>query len=240
MNSLTILVHGDTKMGKTTFAATAPAPRLILDAELKAQYLPGKKVTWNAKNGPPPTEGAFDTCIVPIREYADFVSALEWLQSGKHSFRSVVLDSVSELQKRCQDQLNPSLDQLRTQDWGTLLRHMEARVRQLRDLTEHPTQPVEAVVITAMTVMREGKWRPYVQGQLSVTLPYFMAVVGYLFIQDVPNEDPTQPIEQVRRLLVTPTPSIEAGENVGGRLGQVVDHPTIEKMLDLVFPDEAA
>lgn len=226
-------------MGKTSFAATAPAPRLILDAELKAQYLPGKKVTWNAKTGPPPdADGSWDTCIVPIREYGDFVSALEWLQAGKHGFRSVVLDSISELQKRCQDQLNPSLDQLRTQDWGTLLRHMEARVRQLRDLTEHPTQPIEAVVVTAMTVMREGKWRPYVQGQLSVTLPYFMACVGYLFVQDVPNEDPTKSPRQVRRLLVTPTSTIEAGENVQGRLGQVVDEPSVPKMLSMVFPEE--
>lgn len=238
MNSLTVLVYGDTKMGKTTLAASSPSPRLILDAELKAQYLPGKKVQWKPKEGPPPEPGDWETCVVSVREYSDFVSAIEWLQSGKHCFRSVALDSISELQKRCQDQLNPTLDPLRTQDWGTLLRHMEARVRQLRDLTEHPTSPVESVVITAMAVMRDGKWRPYVQGQLSVTLPYFMAVVGYLFVQDVPSEDPSQLPRQVRRLLVSPTPTIEAGENVQGRLGQVVDDPTVPKMLALVFPEE--
>lgn len=234
MNSLTVLIHGDTKMGKTTLAASGPAPRLILDAELKAQYLPGKKITWRPKQGPPPDAGDWETCVSPIREYGDFVSAIEWLQSGQHCFRSVALDSISELQKRCQDQLNPSLDVLRTQDWGTLLRHMEARVRQLRDLTEHPVRPVEAVVLTSMTVMRDGKWRPYVQGQLAVTLPYFCAVVGYLFVQDVASEDPSQLPQQVRRLLVSPTPTIEAGENVQGRLGQVVDNPSIEKMLEAV------
>jgi hypothetical protein len=238
MNALTLLIHGESKTGKTTLAASAPAPRLILDAELKGQYLPGRKVTWNARTSPPPEVGDWETCIVPVREYADFVSAIEWLQSGKHCFRSVALDSISELQKRCQDQLNPSLDQLRTQDWGTLLRHMEARVRQLRDLTEHPTTPVETVVITAMTVMRDEKWRPYVQGQLSVTLPYFCAVVGYLFVQDIPSEDPSQPATKLRRLLVSPSASIEAGENVQGRLGLVVDDPTVPKMLKMVFPDD--
>lgn len=187
------------------------------------------------RQSPPEYDGSWEICVVIIREYTIMVRAFEWLNSGQHPFKSVGVDSISEIQKRLKDSLRSLDEQMDQRKWGQVLDHMEWLVRNLRDLTEHPTRPIEAVVLTAMTSQRDGKWRPYVQGQLATTMPYFLDVIGYMFVQEMPAEDPTQAGNKIRRLLVTPHPQFEAGERVQGRLGDVVDEPTVPMLLDRVF-----
>jgi hypothetical protein len=234
--ALSILVHADTKVGKSTFGNTTPAPRLFLDAEAAYRFLPGTKVFWDpVREAPPQYDGTWETCVVIIREYSVMTKALEWLVSGQHPFISVVIDSISEVQTKCKDQISPD-GVMKIQLWGELLTHMERTVRAFRDLTEHPTRPLQAVVITAMTQMKDGKFRPFVQGQLQVKLPYFLDVIGYMYVESEPNaQDPTAPPQKVRKLLVTPHVQFEAGERVQGRLGDIVVNPTVPTMLDAVF-----
>jgi hypothetical protein len=235
---MSILVHSDTKVGKTTFGATSPKPMLLIDAEAAHRFLPGKKVFWDPMKDAPPQVGDWEICVVIVREYHDMTKAYEWLKSGQHPFKSVVIDSITEIQTKCKDDLNAS-GRMTIQLWGDLLTHMERLVRGFRDLTEHPTKPLEAIVLTAMTTNREGKWRPYVQGQLMTKMPYFLDVIGYMYIQDVPNPDPTQPSKKVRKMLVGPHPQFEAGERVQGRLGEVIENPTVPAMLEAVFGSES-
>jgi hypothetical protein len=147
------------------------------------------------------------------------------------------VDSISEIQKRLKDQITGGAADMKQQMWGDLLTHMESLIRQLRDLTEHPTKPLTAIVLTAMTEMRDGKWRPYVQGSLRVTLPYFIDIVGYAFVQQIPNPDPTQSGTEIRRMLTRPHPQFEAGERVQGRVPQYIDGDamTVPQILDAVF-----
>lgn len=237
--SISILVHADTKVGKSTLGNTAPAPRLILDAEAASRFLPGSKVYWDPqRDAPPVPDGTWETCIVTVRDYATMLSTMQWLKSGQHHFESVIIDSISEIQKRLKDQVTGGLGDMDQRKWGELLTHMEALIRELRDLTEHPTTPLTAVVITAMTENREGKWRPYVQGQLRTTLPYFVDVCGYLFVQEMPPTDPTAaPPPPIRRMLTRPHQLYEAGERVQGRLPQFVDGDdvNVSRILDMVF-----
>lgn len=250
--AMSILVHGDTKVGKSTFANTTPPPRLILDAEAAYRFLPGNKVFWDPTAEAPPVPGRgrlqpgpestenptvevdWETCIVVVRTFTHMVKAYEWLNSGQHPFVSVVMDSVSEIQTKAKDDLTAS-GRMTQQLWGDLLVSMERLIRGFRDLTEHPTRPMQAVVLTAMTQMRDNKYRPYVQGALQTKMPYFLDVIGYLYVHEIPNEDPTVPPEKMRRLLVVPHVQFEAGERVQGRLGDVVDNPTVTGMLNSVF-----
>lgn len=235
--ALSMVVHADTKMGKSTLGNTTPTPRLLLDAEAAHRFLPGRKVFWDPMTQSPPeapVDGNWETCVVIVRSWQHMVRAYEWLNSGQHPFVSVTIDSISEIQTKCRDDLTAD-GRMSIQLWGDLLTHMERIIRGFRDLTEHPTRPLQAVVLTAMTQMKDGKYRPYVQGQLQVKMPYFLDVIGYLFAQEVPAADPTQPPVKMRRLLVTPSGQFEAGERVQGRLGDVVDNPTVVGMLDMVF-----
>lgn len=237
--TLSLLVHGESKVGKSTLGNSAPAPRLIVDAEGGSKFLPGKKIVWDVRNEAPPTpDGTWDTCVVTVRNFQDVKSVYDWLNSGKHGFESLVIDSISEVQKRCIDDI-AGTDQMTQQAWGSLLRAMEQLVRAMRDLTSHPTNPLKAVVLIAMTREINGKMRPFVQGALATTLPYFIDVVGYLEVVEYPDPaDPTQPPTKVRELVVSPHPRYEAGERVQGRLGDRVFHPDVSRMLDTIYADE--
>jgi hypothetical protein len=229
--SLSLIVYGPSKVGKTTLANSTPGPRLFLDAEGGTKFLPGKKIIWDPMRENVPELGDWETCIVYVRDYATLERAYQWLASGKHPFRSVILDSLSEAQQKCVDAI-AGKEQMKIQDWGALFRTVGTMARQLRDLTVHPTKPLDAVVIVCMTRdSSSGIKQPYVQGQLSITLPFYFDVIGYLFTQNA--EDGTL----VRRLLTSPAPGYEAGDRTG-RLGAVMDNPRVDTMLDIIYGKE--
>lgn len=231
--SLSIVVHGDSGTGKSWVADSAPKPLLLLDAEGGARFTPSRKTTWDGISAPPAYDGTWDTCVVVTRSYRVVATVFQWLNSGQHPFRSVALDSLTEIQKRCLDDV-AGVEQPTQQDWGALLRQMEATVRQFRDLTMHPTRPLDAVVFVCMTSSKDGRLKPHVQGQLSVTLPYFVDVVGYLFVQP----DPTSG-QPVRRLLVQPTGQFDAKDRTN-RLGMVVEQPDVSRMMAQIYGHDNA
>jgi hypothetical protein len=239
--SLTIMVHGESKVGKSTFAVTAPYPRLMLDVEGGHRFLPINVKYWDpVREEPPVADGTWDTVVVQVRDYDVVMKAFQWLQSGKHQFKSLIIDSISELQVKCMDNI-AGTEQMKMQQWGELLRHMGALLRDLRDLTMHPTQPLEAIVLTAMSRKgQDGVYRPYLQGQLAVQAPYFYDILGAITVETVPNPDPMQLPYKVRRMYVERTPDYEAGERVQGRLGKIVEQQDlgIERMLDMVFGEK--
>ena len=239
--SLTIMVHGESKVGKSTLAVTAPYPRLMLDVEGGHRFLPINVKYWDPiREEPPVADGTWDTVVVVVRDYDVVMKAFQWLQSGKHQFKSLIIDSISELQVKCMDNI-AGTEQMKMQQWGELLRHMGALLRDLRDLTNHPTQPLEAVVLTAMSRKgQDGVYRPYLQGQLAIQAPYFYDILGAITVETMPNPDPMQPPYKVRRMYVERTPEYEAGERVQGRLGKIVEQGDlgIERMLDMVFGEK--
>lgn len=237
LETLSILVHANSKVGKTTLASTAPKPMLILDAEGGSKFLPGRKIQWDPMvSGPPAYDGTWDICVVVVRDFDTMRRCYDWLQHGGHNFKSLSIDSISEVQRRCKANL-VGTEQMKMQEWGQLLTIMDSIIRGFRDLTLHPTCPIQVVIFIAETRENsKGKWIPYMQGQITIALPYWMDIVGYLFVQEVPTEDPLNPVRSIRRLLISPHPEYEAGERVQGRLGSVVDEPNITNMLATVYP----
>lgn len=157
--------------------------------------------------------------------------ALEWLTAGQHPFRSVIVDSITELQKRVIDQ-TAGISQPTQQDWGEILRVTEDLVRKLRDLMFHPTRPLECVVFIALTHHRDGIFRPFVKGQLELSLPGFVDIVGYLYVEMNAID---QQLE--RKLLVAPIQGIDAKDRtdiVTRTYGPIVANPNLETMLGLI------
>jgi hypothetical protein len=241
--SLTLMVYGESKVGKSTFAATAPYPRLMLDVEGGHRFLPINVKYWDpVRENPPVADGTWDTVVVKVQDYDDVLKAYQWLQTGQHQFKSLIIDSISELQVKCMDKI-AGTEQMKMQQWGELLRHMGALLRDLRDLTMHPTQPLEAVVLTAMSKpSQDGRARPYLQGQLAIQAPYFYDILGALTVEQFNHPDPMQPPYQVRRMYVERTPEYEAGERVQGRLGKIVEEAnlSVTTLLDIIFGVQSA
>ena len=218
------LIHGPSKSGKSYLGDSAPGPRLILDAEGGTRFLKSKKTFWNPAGPPPEYDGSWETCITYIRDFGSLSHAYAWLATGKHPFRSVILDSLSEVQQRCVDSI-AGTEAMKIQDWGELYRKVSQLVRQYRDLLIHPTNPIDAVVLLAMTkVGQDGKSYPYVQGQLAIALPYFTDLVGYL--KATWGEDGTFN----NFLLTKPHPQYEAGDRPGV-YPQIITNPRIDQMV---------
>lgn len=210
----------------------------MIDVEGGYRFLPHTPILWDPmREAPPVPDGTWDTCVVVARDYDVVLKAYEWLQSGQHSFKSLIIDSVSELQVKLFDKI-AGPEQIKMQQWGEVLRHMGGFLRSIRDLTSHPTNPLEAIVLTAMAKEgKDGRYHPYLQGQLAVQMPYLYDVLGALAVETFPNPDPTQPRYRARRMYVEGTPEYEAGERVQGRLGSIVeqDNLSIVRMLDMIY-----
>lgn len=248
--TLSMLVHANSKIGKTTLAATAPLPLVVLDAEGGWKWIrdspimvqmygrPLVRKDWNPLREPPPQfDGTWDFCVVTVRDWDTVKRTYDWLTQSPHQFVSVIVDSITEIQRRCKANL-VGTEQMKMQDWGVLLSYMDSVIRGFRDLTLVQELSVRCVVFIAETREKMGKYRPYMQGQIEVSLPYWVDVCGYMYVRSIIDAN-GQPNGIVRELLVSPhDPQFEAGERVQGRLGTVVSEPNINSIMKQIYPEE--
>jgi len=164
-----------------------------------------------------------------VRDFPTLALVFDRLNTGDHDFVSVCMDSVTEIQKRCIDNVTGT-EQMRIQDWGTVLREMEILVRRFRDLWMHTINPIPVTVfITTTKIDEKGVFRPHVQGQLALSLPYFVDVVGYLYTQSDPEAGGLK-----RHLLTQAAPGFIAKDRTD-RLGYEIVDPSIANMLDSIY-----
>jgi len=220
MKDVTIhaVLHGESGSGKSFLAGTAPAPKLILDCEGGGKLVRSNRpfVTWDPLTELAPTwDGTWQSCIVNVLDWRTLNAAYDHLRSGKHQFRSVILDSLTEAQKRLVDNVagteQPSLPQ-----WGTIGRHLEDMVRKLRDLTMMDNT-IEVVVCVCLSNKRDGFTRPNLRGQIEMTLPQYYDVVGYVNVMPATDEDNIGQLDH--HVLLVPHDNIIAKD----RSGELVD-----------------
>lgn len=227
---INMIVYGDSKVGKSWLGDTAPAPRLILDAEGGSRFTPSAKKAWNpATEQPPVVDGTWTSAFVDVQDLSTIDRTYAWLQSGHHPFRSVVLDSVSQIQQRLIESVSGN-DQMTQPGWGEVLRKGSDLIHTFKNLNRHPTNPLDAVVFIAMEQVYgpQQKIRPYMQGALGNLLPYYVDLVAYL------NELPTDDGGSVRRLYTSRVLGYTTGERIGGCLGRYVDNPNVADMVQIV------
>lgn len=245
------LVHGDSGAGKSWLGQTTPYPRLVLDAEGGSrapkrvladgtvERIPQTK--WDPmRDAPPVADGTWESCHVTVHDYSVMERVLEWLRTGQHPFRSVVLDSLTEIQKRCKDIIKMQLQDhiMSERTWGILLDKMEDLVRGYRDLVFMADHAIECVLILALTKEVNYKFKPAVQGALGVSLPGYVDTVGFLnaTVNDETGEDEW-------RLLIKPMPQFEAKDRTHtlyAHYGPVIVNPNVERMLALLNEEETA
>lgn len=229
----------------STLTSTAPFPLLVLDAEGSWKFIdeagfksgkPLRKKTWDPlRESIPRHDGSWDVVRVHVDSWQTMTSVYQHLSQSQHDFKSLVLDSITEVQRRCKTKIKGT-EQMQIQQWGQLLDQMDGLIRGFRDLMFLDTNPITCVIFVAETKMDEGKWRPYMQGQIRYTMPYWVDICGYLFTEQRPNGDQT---EKVKRLLIGAgvNPAYVAGERVQGRLPDIIDNPNISDMLARVYPN---
>lgn len=226
-DGISTVVFGGPKVGKSSLGDTAPKPLLVIDAEGGSRFTPSRKIKWNPEHPPPVADGTWETAVVNATSFRSVQLCYDLLVRGDHPFKGVTIDSISEVQQRAIDNM-VGANKMDRDAWGDLLRIMSELIRSFRDLTVHPTHPLDAVTFIAMA--RQDKdtkiWKPYAQGQLSVTLPYYVDVCAYLAVLPATEMSP-----KTRRLYIDPIPGFETGERLNGYLGATIDNANITDMV---------
>lgn len=252
-DTLSFLVHAPSKEGKSTLGSTMPPPILVLDVEGSWRFIRRagfcvagvhntedcrcpelRSIKWDPNvEAPPRHDGTWEVCRVIVREWRTLTNTYNWLVQAPHDFVSLSFDSITEAQRRLKANLR-GLEAMRMQDWGDLLVHLDKLVRDFRDLVLMPSTTMRVVMFVAETRLKDGKWRPYLQGAIGDSLPYWIDIVGYLYTEFAPDENNQNTVE-IKKLWIGRHPQFEAGERVQGLLGSVVERPNISDMLTKIF-----
>jgi hypothetical protein len=233
--ALSILIHGPAGGGKSTFAATGPKPILLLDAERAARFIRLRKVKWDPmREAPPVYDGTWDMAVVKTNNWDTALKAYEYLKSGKHPFRTVVIDSISEIQVKAMENIN-GRSQMQTHHWGRLLQNMGAYLRDLRDLLEddETDSPLQVLVLISTSKNYEGTWKPFLQGGIASQVPYMFDIVGYYYANQI--QDPTTgEVKEVRELFTGNHPQYEAKCRPAG-VPASLQNTTLEAIFNNIF-----
>jgi hypothetical protein len=220
-----MLVHGLPKVGKSYLGVSLPTPLLYMDVEMVGHLLPvppAQVGLWKDTSRPCPALEPGQTIMrVPIRNSGDADKVIEYLNTGRHPFKGVTLDSLGALQKRVINDAVPDEKAVEIQDWGTILRKMERYCEHLRDLTQHRTKPLQSLLVICPTRYREKQgYGPFLRGQIKDGIGYYFDINGYLYIKQ--RWDPVAKKQVEERYLRTRrsegAEGIDAGERVGGRV----------------------
>lgn len=238
-NVLSMLIHADAKAGKSTLTSTAPTPILVADAEGSWKYIrsagfksgvPLRKVYWDPlKEAIPQYDGTWDVVIAKCTTWQHLTTIYQHLTQRPHQFESVILDSITEVQRKCKANLKGT-EAMLIQDWGVLLVQMDDLIRKYRDLTL-TDKTIRCVIFVAETKMVNGKWRPKMQGQIASDMPYWVDVVGWL--RTMMSVDPATGLETVvnKVLSIGPSDFWESGERLQGLLPPDILHPNVKQMM---------
>ncbi len=239
MRYIASVIHGHSGSGKSRLVDTAPGPRLILDAEGGSDWTSSPKVSWDPtqplptqhEDGSPITTNT--TVVVLVRNFEQTRLVLNWLQSGQHYFESVIWDSITEIQKRCKDAIRGMDSDMTERLWGTLLEKMERLVRDYRDLRHNPIKRVN-VFITALTIDKDNRQIPDVQGALSRQLTSYVDVTGHLFAKATEG-DPGARHLAIQPVIIPPSASqVDAKDRTDfltQRFGAIIQSPNLSAIM---------
>jgi hypothetical protein len=228
---LCMLLHAYSGMGKTPLSNTAPGPRLVIDVENGADWIDKPRVTWDGKTDPRLLQGLTDDTSV-IVNITDFLriknDIMPFLTSGRHPFRSVILDSMTELQEKMLKAI--SGDDKRDWDaYGTLLIWCQNLLIDLKDLKYNNVKPVDCIIIVCGTDQNKAdRIVPMLDGKISKKVTFKMDLVAYLFreLDGAGNSVP--------RLRIQPTPIIDAKDRtmiLAPFYGDIIPEPDVMEIM---------
>lgn len=216
------LIYGEPGAGKTYLACTAPDVLVLLTEPAVSD------MTMLAVN----RDLGIDPAVWDISTDEDLQEAFDYLASGDHGFKTVVVDSLTDLNRRMMRRVIDAAVRKRPThdpdvpeqgDWFKVQERMRYIIRMFRDL------PMNVVFTTlAMDVREEMKTLPMVQPKsLAYEIPAYFNLVGYLSV------DRSSGVH-VRKLLVEPT-EVFVAKNPGGCLPPIVENPNLGEIFNKIL-----
>lgn len=236
--TLNMLIYGRSGVGKTRLAASASevpelAPVLLIDIE---------GGTFSIRDLYPTVD------VLRVSTWADMQDAYDELYDGHHKYKTVVLDSLTEIQKfsmmNIMDDLmkdprnsdrDPDIPSIR--EWGKNIEQIRKMVRAFRDL------PMTAI-FTALVVEDKNpktgaiERKPSLSGKLSGEVAGFLDIVAYYYVKPVPIAG-TAPTEyENQRLLLSMQTEDTIAKDRSDRLPSVIKSPTMREILEHITADK--
>ena len=235
LRGFSMVVHADPKMGKSSAADSGFRPVLCMDAEAAATWTPSRKRYWNPlRETVPVADGTWDTAVVGVTGYDVIDATTKILNTGRHPFNSISVDSVPTIQDRIMRTM-AGHGKMSQDQWGMVLREITGMIWGFKDLLTHPVRQVWSVVFVCPTHYdaQARKFRPWLLGQASKYVPYVPEVEGFIYA--VPDG--------TRRMWIGPHDDYETGNRLWGRLPDemvlgypgVIDGWTVQSMTEQVL-----
>jgi hypothetical protein len=184
-----------------------------------------------------------------IRVYEDMVEVIKWLKTQPHPFKTIVVDTFSELVKKDHDFIikkkieqggknrDRDLDEIHLDDYSRSLQHMRRVARELLDMPCHVIfithSKQKDVDGTIMTI-------PNLFDSLGVSLQAMVDVVGYYLLRPQEKEEGGKKITVTNRLLVTEGRGRfwAKDRSAGGLLRGVMVNPTMTDIYSKLYRKE--
>jgi hypothetical protein len=222
---INLLVYGDSGVGKTLLAGTAwdvpeMRPVLVIDVE---------GGTFTLRERYPMVD------VVRVDSWKDMQTVYDALYNGEGDYKTVVLDSLSEIQKFSMGQImtevrktDPSRDieVPGIREWGKNLWQVRAVVRGFRDL---PMNALFTALADHDRDPRTGleKSRVGLQGRSRGEVPGFVDFVVYMYMK---YHD-----EQNKRFLLTQQTEKEIAKDRSNKLPRIIEQPTMQLIHSHIF-----
>lgn len=231
--TVNIMVYGESGVGKTRFMGSADAvpemrPMLVVDVE-------GGTLT--LANTYPEAE------VVRVQSWTEMQALYDELLRGDHPYRTVGLDSLTEIQKFSMYQImkdlvakepdrDPDIPGMR--EWGKNIEQMRLFVRAFRDL------PMNTIFTALSTTSKDNKTgtvttRPGLPGKLGGEVAAFLDIVTYLYVKNIREGDNIQR----KRFLLTGATENQTAKDRTGRLPLVLEEPTMREIYNYAVSGKA-
>lgn len=228
------VVYGDSGVGKTRLAATAPDV-IICDVNDKGHDSVRRDI---------------DPMFYPCTHWSEVLDLYWYLQEGDHQYKSVAIDTISNLQNICMDFVmgdEASRDASRDPDmpsrqaWGKVGKLMRTQIINFRNL------PMNVIFVAQLRAKQVGDddddeggdiiYGPEVSPSIEKTLKAAVGTIGYMTKRGVVvrNKKKDTVRREVRRRLLLGDNEHYVTKDRNGVFPEHIDAPDLAEMLDLIY-----
>lgn len=118
---ISMISYGRSGTGKTTFASSWPKPMLILDIK---------------DDGTDSVKDVDGVDVLSITNWEDIERAYWFLKSGKHKYKSIHIDTITQLQDKCKEHVAGEGKLVTKNQWGEISGKLGTWLMNFRDLVD--------------------------------------------------------------------------------------------------------
>lgn len=230
---INLMVYGDPGVGKTVLAGSAA----VVEAMQPLLYVDVEGGTLSLRERYP------DVDVVRVKSFNDFGRLFESLRKEQHGYKTVVLDSITEIQKfgmfevmrrAIENDSDRDPDLPGIGEWGKNTEQMRRLVRAFRDL------PMNTIFLALAAESQDKKGKKFIKPSLSAKLSNeiagFLDVVCYMYKKTVKDDETNEDV--IKRLLLTSGTDEIIAKDRTDSLPPVLEAPDMTIIHQIMFPNK--